>query len=373
MLLTLLLALLPGPAAQEGASSLWAGLEPGAHAVGYRAFDELDASRSFGGERSIEPGSARRRPVRIDAWYPADAGGAGEALRFFDYVVRGGEDASAAARRLPSASPVFEGATPDAALRLLGERVAATRDASPAGGAFPLVLAVGRVDLQPSLCEFLASHGFVVASVAAVGPWGPRRGAPGPEDYEACARDLEFALARMQAHAFVDADRVGVLGFGGGGLFALPVVTRNAQIDAFVSYEAGLFLPAFTPSLEAVPGFERERFDAPLLHIVRDELAHDEEPALIETAPTGRTTLVYLHAAGLHHHDLSQAGVASTEVLGLRQGLRGAVRDAHRVRALCTLRFLQHALLGDDAARAWFDALENGDVFDADAVSAVRL
>jgi dienelactone hydrolase len=183
-------------------------------------------------------------------------------------------------------------------------------------------------------------------------------------------KPFRFTYAQLP---FVDTQRVALIGFGGGGLFALPVLLRNAHVHAFVSFEAGLFMPQFAPLLEQVPGFDMDRFDAPLLHFLRDELAVEEEPELLEAAPEGRTHFVYLHAPDLHHHDLAQAGVFSTEVLGLRAELREDVRTANRIRALYTLRFLQAYLLESSEAMEQLIQAPVGDALDDEDLSVVHL
>jgi hypothetical protein len=381
--LALLVASPPSP--QDEAPQLWAGLTPGSHDVGFRVLEERDHARAFGSFDRATGATAEveHRPVQISLWYPAARTDASERLRFGELVVAASRETDfspstpATEARWTSSyggsSPLFEGADPSALTELMQAPMAAVRGATAAPGPFPLLLAVGSADLQPSHFEFLASHGFVIASVPSVGPLGPRRGAPGLADYEACARDLEFALGRMHDIPFANTERVALIGFGGGGLFALPVLLRNAHIDAFVSYEAGIFMPAFAPVVERVPGFDLDRFDAPLLHFLRDELVVDEDPERMEAAPEGRSHFVYLNAPGLHHHDLAQAGVASTEVLGLRQDLRDDVRAAFRVKALHTLSFLQAYLLGDRSALERLEDAPDAEGLDAEDFTVLCL
>src|SRR5688572_22257719 len=78
--------LLAAPAA--AAPTIWGGLEPGPHAVGFRQLERLDPARPFWMPRTLDGkprDRERARPIRISVWYPA-AAATGATLTVGDYV-----------------------------------------------------------------------------------------------------------------------------------------------------------------------------------------------------------------------------------------------------------------------------------------------
>src|SRR6266853_5835773 len=202
--------------AKESTSVLWGSLDHGPYAVGYRVIYAFDKSRTWHLSRtSSEPGffpDVVGRPVRISVWYPAVAGD--RKMRMADYIHN----------RAP-APETFR--TAEAALEKRDERVIAEwvptgefekfmqtsvvayLEALPAAGQFPLVLysagVNGYTESNVVMAEFLASHGFVVATVPSLGDSDAQ-----PEQafstvaLETSARDLEFAWSVLRQESNVD-------------------------------------------------------------------------------------------------------------------------------------------------------------------------
>lgn len=165
--------------AQQPSPQLWGALDAGPHAVGYRSYFLQDAKRGYVFERR-ERGA---RPVLVSLWYPAEPA-TGAPLPYREYLTP------------PALSqfPVFRArleaflldtvsddlftrkhAQLEPAQRafldaLLAMPARARRDASPAPGRFPVVLyhsgAAGSYEDNSVLCEYLASHGYVVMTSA---------------------------------------------------------------------------------------------------------------------------------------------------------------------------------------------------------------
>lgn len=162
----------------------------GPHAVGWR----------------FEP-----KPVPVTVFFPAE-GVTGEETTFGDLA------------RLANEGP------PLAALEK--SPVRSRRNATPASGAFPLVLfAHAKPVGQLVMSEYLASHGFVVAGVM------PRT------DYRLSAEairtmvaDLETAFKTVRTNTFVDRSRVAVIGMSNGAFGAVGLGLRR-PLNAIVSLD----------------------------------------------------------------------------------------------------------------------------------------
>jgi hypothetical protein len=113
------------------------GLDPGPHRVGFRT------------------------EGTTTAWYPA--GSKGETLRFRDY----------AGDTLDDADKFLHGQKmgDQAIVDLFDMPMMATRNARPDGKRYPLVVVNGAVLDHALVAEYLASHGFVVATNVAAAKW----------------------------------------------------------------------------------------------------------------------------------------------------------------------------------------------------------
>src|SRR5262245_21609274 len=192
---------------------LWGKLSPGSYGVGFRTVWQLDYSRRYNttfDDKSTYATGKAPRPILINIWYPAKAAGNGKTMRHRDYLdVRSAE---------PSLAK-FSGALADYVLRpytqepqgkpdqealdrekrlldeLLNTPTPCVRDAAAAEGQFPLVIyhagAGSTFDDNSVLCEFLASHGYVVFGSAFQVPSGAAFNVDGKQP---SARDMQFLI-----------------------------------------------------------------------------------------------------------------------------------------------------------------------------------
>ena len=145
-------------------SALWAGLTPGDYAVGFRS-----------SLINTEP-----HPLQISVWYPSDR--TGTPLKYSDYLLlnlteaRPDEPAAAEKARAIADAQNFlttNGVSAAAAQSLFDAPMVARRDARPLPSRrFPLVFIVQgngqSASGQAVLSEYLASHGYVVATIPSI-------------------------------------------------------------------------------------------------------------------------------------------------------------------------------------------------------------
>lgn len=342
---------------------LWARLVPGPHPVGFTVLGRRDEAR----KRS--DGSAR--PVQVAVWYPASrapGGAQGTLLRYEDYV-----RVSAAETTLAELPPAeMEAALaryraflssqglPEAGIALWMEApLFARRDAPAAPVPFPLVLVAqgngGAVPDQAVLGEFLASHGFVVATT----PSPVRLGDVLESDRdvlplaEAQARDLAFALDLLRKDRRVDARRVGVVGYSFGARSALLLAAREPAVRALVSLDGGIGTASGGDWL-GPKALDRARFATPILHLYEDtETFMAPDFTLLDSL--GASAQVRVKVDALRHYDVITLGFAQASVpeLGAAPAETGALADRLLAVLTYTLRFLQAQVSGQAAARAF--------------------
>jgi dienelactone hydrolase len=227
-------------------------LPPGPHAVGFRAVDLRDYSRTYRsaytatGEVELRE---RTRPIQTSIWYPARRS-TRPGMRFGDYVVLGArqdgpataEETAAYVKQMLTAWGADSGAAKARVEAVMAARLSVVRDAAPAPGRHPVVI-YNAGGGQPSwdnsvLCEYLASHGYVV--IASPNTWNWSRMHADSQELisaEASARDVEFHLGYAHTLPFVDPAHVALMGYSWGGQAAVMVALRNTAIAAIVSLD----------------------------------------------------------------------------------------------------------------------------------------
>ena len=211
-------------------------LAPGPLLVGFRSMwmrdvgrtysTPFDGGKTYGAEKSP-------RPLLVLLWFPADSAGAGAARmphrqyfaiasdtpRFATYA-----DALGAYARGVFVQQVMEKSEAEldepgrAELEIvLDAPTLCVSEANPAEGSFPLVVyhsgAGSSFEDNAALCEYLASHGFVVLGSAFPKADGSSLGI---DAGRGSAEDVQFLVRWAHSLSFVDWSRVGLVGHSAG-------------------------------------------------------------------------------------------------------------------------------------------------------------
>lgn len=218
--------------------------EAGPHAVGLRIVQQYDYSRvmdaqldAFG--KPLPTGSGRA--IQTLVWYPARKT-AGSRMQVADYRAASLSDvdfafsgAEAARQRAAWMSGPQK--------TQYGSATLAVRDAPPSGGIYPVVIyapsfaAPAHENLD--LCEYLASHGYVVIASRSLGA----RSVVMTEDVEgveAQAADIAFLVNYAQTLPQADISKVAATGFSWGGMANVFAAARSSRIKALVSLDGSI-------------------------------------------------------------------------------------------------------------------------------------
>lgn len=363
--LWMVLLVLGASVVPAGAQSFlaWRNLVPGRFDAGFRSEVLKDQTRTIQSpmDAAGRPHPAYgARPIQVAMWYPAEGARGVSRMAFGDYLsLLGwpvGADAKGAAERAalelryiqavtPSAGP------PDAAAfeRLRAATVFARKDAVPARGKFPVVIYApgsGYPSFDNSvLCEYLASHGFVVLAAPSAGA-DARRLAGDLASVEAQTRDLEFLIGYAQGLPQADGDRLAVAGFSGGGVPSVLCAIRNRRVRALVSLDGTI---EYGPELNiatAHPDLDPLRLRIPMLLVDRPAegrrsgFGERSFTDMVKYADVTRATV-----SGLEHHDMASMSslFRRTATPGLSRDWEPETKAYQEVTAL-VLRFLTEAL-----------------------------
>jgi hypothetical protein len=273
------------PVMRINAFPLWGNLRPGRYEVGYKTVFTFDMTRPpivDASSTELRP-AAPGRQMQISVWYPAKKSGNSPYLRFADYVSLSlrelnfralTEARSRAGLQTFMQRPLANGASRQQLEALLQMQTASINNAAPANGLFPLVVfAHGSPWNQSIMCEYLASHGFIVAAVPSKGSF--------EYDFdvalsglETLTRDIEFVIGVLQKSPQVDHEKLGLIGMSFGSAAVVAEATRNSRVGALISLDGGIGEGGVSFLLTRTPYYEVSRITAPLLHLYTDTNPH---------------------------------------------------------------------------------------------------
>jgi len=250
-----------GRADAQAVSPFWGNLQPGPYGVGFSARYVFDESRTFWPPDSTEV-HGLGRPLRILLWYPAEQSSdttmtfgayrevlpADRRFEYYNRVLRGMEYSTATRQFSPASDSLLAVVS---ALRTM-----ARRDVPPVGSNHPLVvhsLGLGDFQLENTvLFEYLASHGYVVATVPQMNatPWEPSSFDAG--SVETQSADVAFAMNLLRNEDLVEGNRVAITGHSIGGLVAFLIASRYPEVRAVVGLDASFATPDGNALLESM-------------------------------------------------------------------------------------------------------------------------
>lgn len=361
------LALLGSCTAPEASSTdLWPGLDPGPHPVGFQVHHVYDHSRTFGPVQATPEGfpalPAGSRPMQITVWYPAAPTADSERVERWEYLALKETAFDFSLVGGISKKEVFDGSR--AAMQREGLDVApletllltqtlAMRDANPAEGSFPL-LVYGAGSESPGwdnfvLCEYLASHGYVVVATPSFGKSSPLMTVDF-DGLEAKTRDHEFALAYVWDFPPVDRDRVGSLGWSLGAVSAAKFAMRDSRVGAVAALDGSMAYGAYRTAADWSPDYDYDRLRVPFMYLSQRVTGPRSFGFLDELSHVDTYLLELLE---LTHPDFSALHILrDIHVKGDRaQRDRRTIERGYAAVCRYTRAFFDAYLKGNDAAR----------------------
>ncbi len=290
-------------------SSVWDKLSPGPHPVGFQVFFRKDPSRPFKPKRDYQGNpitGERDRPIQISVWYPASSGAKSSPLAFQDYLYLTASEQTGVEpndQQKQNAINAFknrwaQGASDEHVRAALDITTIASRNAEPQKDRFPLVLIAPSSGLSSPvgsalLAEFLASHGYVVASCPGMGLTSRQLSFDSLGTITQM-QDLQFLIANLHSFPPVDPNKLAVIGFSFGGLASSLLAMYNGDVDAFVSLESAAANKFGYSVLFQNPLYEPSRLRVPVLHLTAQETSESSDDAFLRAIKYAPLTVVKL-------------------------------------------------------------------------------
>ncbi|MDC6363279.1 MULTISPECIES: dienelactone hydrolase family protein [Flavobacteriaceae] len=337
-------------------------LENGKYSMGFRHYTTLDSTRTY--SRAMDfTNKKMARPISISLWYPAEQIADGkEPLQVLDYLEILKEEEEW--EHLPNEQILnwFYYRNTPANQKHLAEKTTAYTKVEPAKGKFPVIVYAPSFQASSienfALCEYLASHGFVVISSLSRGTktrWFSNNNA---KEMEAQARDMEFLLKEAGKLSMADYDKIALMGFSFGGLSNIIVQNRNDNIKAIVSldgterYQYAL--------LEQSHFFDAAKIDVPYIHMAQKDipgtvLKEDNIDAELNTKFQLYDSITQATSYRLKFHDLTHSYFSTLGVLFADRDKRqdktdSEIMESYKWVSVYALQFLNAVLKKDDNA-----------------------
>ncbi len=349
-------------------------LENGKYSVGFCHYTTLDSTRTY--SRAMDFTNKKvARPISISLWYPAEQIADGkEPLQVLDYLEILKEEEEW--EHLPNEQILnwFYYRNTPANQKHLAEKTTAYAKVEPAKGKFPVIVYAPSFQASSienfALCEYLASHGFVVISSLSRGTetrWFSNNSA---KEMETQARDMEFLLKEAGKLPLVDYDKIALMGFSFGGLSNTIVQNRNDTIKAIVSldgterYQYEL--------LEQSPFFDAAKIDVPYIHMAQKDipdivLKEDNIDAELNTKFQLYDSITQATSYRLKFHDLTHSHFSTLGILFADRDKRqdktdSEIMESYKWVAAYTLHFLNASLNNNQSALRFIENApsENG-------------
>lgn len=265
-------------------------LEQGSYDVGFKILFTTDLSREsvpysdWNGRLFPTELASKGRNLPLSIWYPAVK--SKTPLKYGHFVnLIAQQSESRSSESIDSLSKqIFisqtnelggaENFTEEHLNKLLSLQTKSFLNAKAIKGEFPLVIFPNGTSpaYQSIMCEFLASHGYIVAGFPLKGQYTHTLDAS-VKGLEVAVDDLEFALQQLLALNNVDGDKIALMANAIESSFCAALASRNKKIKALISLDGG-FLSQFEQDILAKTNFyEPQNLNIPILALYAPHVA----------------------------------------------------------------------------------------------------
>lgn len=218
-------------------------LKYGKFQVGFRNYKKDDNTRSY--TRLYDwDNKILARPISISIWYPTEKTSTKNILKVKDYMTILKQEEEWESLPNDRILSWFYYSDNEKNRRQLELETKAYFHTQPTNGKFPVVIYAPSYQASSvenfALCEFLASHGYVVLSCPSRGTENRFLEGGTTKDIETQARDIEYLIGEASSLTDVDIDKLSVIGFSFGGISNVLAQMRNERIKALVCLDGSI-------------------------------------------------------------------------------------------------------------------------------------
>jgi dienelactone hydrolase len=288
--------------------------KPGSYGVGLKVVEQYDHSRVFRSATDVlgKPYTGERdRPLQTLIWYPAATGSA-KPMIVKDYVdLYPSETDFDHPHAWSALKDLIDGMKPTYSSPMMS-----VRDARVISGRFPVVIYEPSLNAMSwenaDLCEYLASHGYVVLATPDLGD--KTRGIDTDNrivEAEADANDIEFLIGYAQTLPDTDMSKIAVAAWSWGGMANLYAAAKDSRIRAMAELDTSFrYYPGLVKNTAYV---HPDQMTIPLLYLSHGEMSMEELAQRTMPSQIGPSVLnewthgdmIYVNMRGFVHGEFS--------------------------------------------------------------------
>jgi dienelactone hydrolase len=345
----------------------------GKYDVGFKHFIQYDNTRTY--ERLSDWNKkATPRPISTSIWFPTQRKIRIAQMTVEDYMVILKEEEEWEV--LPNERILdwfYYSNSADNKIRLR-EKVKAVKNEKPLPGKFPVVVYAPSYQASSvenfALCEFLASHGFVVISSPSRGTVNRFLEGGTTRDIETQARDIQFLIGEITNQPYADVNNLAVMGFSFGGISNVLAQMKDKRIKAIVCLDGSIKYQL--PKIQSSPYFDLSAVDVPFVFMSQKDIPievmkEDKIDSTLNTKFDFYDSLKYSKAYHLKFNNMTHAYFSSLGVLFQDRDTRqdksdNEISDSYKWVNIYTLNFLNAFLNNQKKGQIFLENLpvDNG-------------
>ena len=285
--------------------------QPGKYAVGLKVVNQYDYTRTYVDIDNVgkHKSSETARPMQTLIWYPAEASNKPHMV-YGDYL----KLAASKVDFSPDAVRIAMIAKEDETYKdVMNAKAWAVEDAPQVKGSFPVVIYAPSFSSYPfeneDLCEYLASHGYLVIASPSIGTHAYNMSAD-LVGINTQAADIGFLIGYARTWPQADMSHIAVAGFSWGGISNLFAAARDSRVKALVSFDGSArYYPKLVHDAGDVkPG----QMSLPILFLEQEggmeqfqRYKLDLSSSVLNDLKYSDLTIVRMHA--MHHGDFASS------------------------------------------------------------------
>lgn len=296
-------------------------LKHGTYTVGFKHYQKIDATRTY--TRVFDwTTKSIPRPIPISVWYPSSETSTNKTtiLSYLEIFKSEEEWEYLPNKHILNWFKFPQNTTHNKAI--LTHKTNAFINSKAVKGTFPVIIYAPSLEASSienfALCEYLASHGYIVISSPSRGAETKNFTGGAPKNMEAQARDIEFLILEALTFPNAATERIATMGFSFGGLSNVLVQMRNRNIKAIVSLDGSIRYNYKT--LKTSPFADIAKVDVPFIHLAQKDipetvLKEDKIDPKLNYEFEFYDRLVHSNAYKLKFHNLTHDNFSSLGIL----------------------------------------------------------
>jgi hypothetical protein len=338
----------------------------GKYHVGFKHYVRNDSTRSY--KRLYDfTDNILPRPIPVSVWFPAIPKAGTKLMTVKDYmtILKDEEEWE----ELPDSRILewFYYNNSESNRSHLTETTNAKNNLQPLSQKFPVVIYAPSYQASSAenfaLCEFLASHGFIVISSPSRGTDNRFLDGGTTRDIETQARDIQFLIAELSKNPSVDISRLAVIGFSFGGISNVLAQMMDKRIKSIICLDGSIRYQH--SKIQQSPYFNLSGFDVPFLFMSQKEIPaqvmkEDNIDSSLNTNFQFYDSLKNSNAYYFKFNDLTHSYFSSMGVLFADRDARqdktdSAIMESYKWLNIYTLNFLNAFVKNDSVAKQFLE------------------